>query len=226
MAREKMSKNVSSRIGLWVGVGVALAVVTGGVVLIAKNQTDPSPAPISGDAQSILKPRPSDWVRGQIAAPITLIEYSDFQCPACAAYYPLIKKVEQAYPTQLRMIYRSWPLTQAHPHAQNAAYVAEAAGNQGKFWEMHDILFEHQQEWSKEKDITDVFKGYAKQIGLDVDQFMKDWKSDAVVARVKESSDDAGRLNLQGTPTFFLNGKQIKNPSSFDDFRYLIENAQ
>ena len=168
----------------------------------------------------------SDWVRGpglkDTNSKVTLIEYSDFQCPACGAYYPVIKQLEKDFPT-LNIVYRHFPLPQ-HSNARIASQVAEAAGAQGKFWEMHDLLFENQSIWSEEKNPAGIFEAYAKKLGLNLDKFRTD--ANAQAGKTKIDADvQSGDKEITGTPTFFLNNKKIENPRGYDEFRSVIEKA-
>lgn len=231
-SNEQNDKKQLRSLVVWAGAFVVLAAIAFGVIVLAtkdastkdQSQTPSKDQPTS--KQDLVKVRQDDWVRGETSAPVTIIEYSDFQCPACGYYYPLVKKVEKEYPSTVRVAYRQFPLVGLHEHALEAAYAAEAAGAQGKFWEMHDTLFEHQKEWSTEKDVKTVFVRYAKSIGLDEKKFADAMGSDAIRDRIKKSLAEVEKIGLQGTPTFFLNGRQIENPKSFEDFRYLIENEK
>ena len=150
-------------------------------------------------------------VRGNANAPVTLEEFADFQCPSCGAYYPELKKIESEFGDRLRVIFRERPLIPPHEHALIAAQAAEAAGLQGRFWEMHDKLYENQKAWSEAKDLVPVFVDYANQIGLDTDRFMKDLNGEAVATRIFQDGKRAHALNVLGTPTFFVNGKEAKD---------------
>ena len=170
------------------------------------------------------QPLSAEWVKGNQASGVVLIEYSDFQCPACAAYEPLIRQVEAAYGTRAAFVYRHFPLVKIHTNADLAARASEAAGKQGKFWEMHDAIFDNHDAWEKQVNAQAFFETYAKQIGLDVAQFTKDLTADDVKQAV---ADDYARGQLggvQGTPTFFLNGKQI-SPGSYDEFAAALDAA-
>ena len=122
-------------------------------------------------------------------------------------------------------VYRHFPLTERHANAEFAARAAQAAGKQGKFWEMHDLLFEKQDEWSKVADIEPLFESYANLLGISVEQFKKDWRSVEIKNLVRAEKANAIKLRLQGTPTFFINGKQIENPSTVEAFRAIIKEA-
>jgi len=150
-------------------------------------------------------------VRGNANAPVTLEEFADFQCPSCGVYYPELKKIEAEFGDRLRVIFRERPLVPPHEHALMAAQAAEAAGLQGRFWEMHDKLYENQTDWSKAKDLVPLFIDYARQIGLDTDRFMKDINGEAVAVRIFQDGKRAHALGINSTPTFFVNGKEAKD---------------
>jgi protein-disulfide isomerase len=170
-------------------------------------------------------PISEEWVRGNPAATVKLIEYSDFQCPACRAYFPMVAQLETEYASSVAFIYRNYPLYQIHSNADRAARVAEAAGLQGKFWEMHDELFEHQGEWDKLLDPSSAFAGYAEEIGLDVAKFKLDINSDQVKKLIADDYQRGQRAGVNGTPTFILNGIKIQNPNSIEEFRTLLNSA-
>jgi len=152
-------------------------------------------------------------IRGNRDAPATLEEFADFQCPSCGVYYAELKKIEDEFGTRLRVVFREYPLAPRHEHALMAAQAAEAAGFQGRFWDMHDKLYENQNAWSDAKDVLPIFVDYAKQIGLDTDRFTRDLNSDAVAARIFQDGKRAHALGVTGTPTFFVNGKEAKGES-------------
>lgn len=168
---------------------------------------------------------PLDNVEGNASSTVIIVEYSDFQCPACRSYYFVMKELMAEYGGQVAMVYRHFPLTGLHANAEFAARAAEAAGKQGKFWEMHDLLFEKQDEWAKVADVLPMFESYAKLLGISVDQFKTDWASGGVKDFVRAQRLNAVKLGLQGTPSFFINGKQIQNPSSVEAFRVIIKDA-
>lgn len=173
--------------------------------------------------QALVEVSPEDWVKGEDLAQVTLIEYSDFQCPACAAYYPLINQIKDDFGDNLKLVYRHFPLTSIHKNALVSAQAAEAAGLQGKFWEMHNALFEHQADWSELDDPTSKFIEYATNLELDIEKFANDLASDEVNQKVKDDLDSALDLKINATPTFFMNGKRITNPKNYDAFKSLIE---
>jgi protein-disulfide isomerase len=152
-------------------------------------------------------------IRGNPNAPVTLEEFADFQCPSCGVYYPELKKIEGEYGDRLRVIFRENPLLPMHQYALVAAQAAEAAALQGRFWEMHDKLYENQKIWSESKDVVPLFVDYAKQIGLDVDRFMRDLNGEVVAVRIFQDGKRSHALGVSATPTFFVNGKEAKGDS-------------
>jgi protein-disulfide isomerase len=164
-----------------------------------------------------------DRVKGNMNAKVTLVEYSDFQCPACAAYAPLVAQLMKEHGDNLRLAYRHFPLPQ-HPNARVAAIAAEAAGRQGKFFEMHDMLFELQREWVSSVDPAVQFLTYAQVLGLDKVRFSADSVSQETRAKIDADFAAGRNLGIRGTPTFFLNGKLVANPRNYEEFKSLIEN--
>jgi protein-disulfide isomerase len=150
-----------------------------------------------------------DHVLGTSTAAVTLVEYGDYECPFCAAAHPAVTQVLKLVPDDVLFAYRHFPLTQIHPHAQQAAEAAEAAGAQGRFWEMHDVLFEHQDRLT----VRDLV-GYASALGLDLARFTSELQSGAHTARVREDFLSGLRSGVNGTPTFFVNG--IRHNGGFD----------
>ncbi|HXM34907.1 MAG TPA: thioredoxin domain-containing protein [Pyrinomonadaceae bacterium] len=147
--------------------------------------------------------------RGPANAPVTMEEFADFQCSACGGVYPILKSIESEFGPRLRVIFREYPLTPPHEHAVTAAHAAEAAGLQGKFWEMHDMLYENQATWAKAFDVRPLFEDYARRIGLDVERFKNDQTRDVVETRIFLDGRRGHSLGVTGTPTIFLNGVEL-----------------
>lgn len=209
----------------WAGIAVFLVLVTAGVIWIAKgsNSNNTNTVQTSSDTVTISD---SDWSAGPKDAKVTLLEYSDYQCPACGFYFPLLKRLQGEFAGRLRFVYRNYPLRTVHKNAQLASQAAEAAGMQNKFWEMHDNLFEHQNDWSEVGDPTDMFTAYAKDLGLDTQKFAADLKSSAVQQNIDEDIASGDALHVDSTPTFFLQGKKVDNPpSNYDGLKKLIDDA-
>lgn len=142
-------------------------------------------------------------------APVTLEEFGDFECPPCGLLHPVLKTMEKEFGPRLRVIFREFPLVPTHPHALVAARSAEAAGLQGKFWEMHDLLFENQKTWHGQFDARPTFEGYAEKLGLDMARFRRDLSSQVVEQRIFLDGKRAHALGVKGTPTVFLNGREV-----------------
>lgn len=154
--------------------------------------------------------RGDSWKIGSESAKVTVVEFSDFQCPACKSAEMVVKSVIAKYGDNLRFVYRHYPLP-SHEFAFAAAVAAEVAGKQGKFWEYHDKLFERQPEFSEGKLV-----GYARDLGLNIDVFKKDKDTDELRQKVLNDQADGNRAGINATPTFFVNGTKVDNYSSLD----------
>jgi protein-disulfide isomerase len=150
-----------------------------------------------------------DHIQGPADAPVTLVEYGDYQCPYCGAAHLVVKRLQDRLEDELRFVFRNFPLTTVHPRAEIAAEAAEAAGAQGHFWEMHDLLFEHQDHLHDEDLML-----YAKTIGLDVERFAEELAAGVYAPRVREDFMSGVRSGVNGTPTFFVNG--VRHDGPFD----------
>ena len=161
---------------------------------------------------------------GPDSARVKLEEFGDFQCPPCGLLHPILLQMHKEFGDDLQIIFREFPLVPTHQHAIAAASAAEAAGMQGKFWEMHDLLYEHQKDWKDVFDVRPIFEGYAKQIGLDLDRFKSDLNSDLVAQRIFQDGKRGHSLGVKGTPTVFMNGREIPFESlPADSLRGLIQ---
>lgn len=209
---------MSKRFLLWGGVVVGLFLIVLAVVKLSDTAQGPS-NDVVPEVNTISE---YDHVKGNRGASIVLVEYSDLQCPACRAYYPMIKQLADENGERIAVIYRHFPLTSIHKNAEPAARAAVAAAEQGKFWEMHDLLFEKQRFWSEEKDIETLLKQYANDLGLDSVRFSNDFASRAAKEKVENDQRSGNRAAILGTPTFFVNGKRINNPRSFDELRTAV----
>ncbi|MDO8604146.1 MAG: thioredoxin domain-containing protein [bacterium] len=166
----------------------------------------------------------TDWTKGAKNPKVTLTEYSDFQCPFCGQNYPWVEEVLAEHKDSVAFTYRHFPLSM-HKNALPASYASEAAGKQGKFWEMADMLFKNQSEWSGSMSAQIIFEGYAKKLGLDVAEYKKDVVSDAVKEKVERDRKSALASSVNHTPTFFINGKLSDNPRDYQQLKALIEYA-
>jgi protein-disulfide isomerase len=150
-----------------------------------------------------------DHIQGPADAEVTLVEYGDFECPYCGGAYPIIKEVQARMGDRLRFVFRNFPISTSHPHAEQAAEAAEAAAGQGRFWQMHDLLFENQRRL-RDQDL----RAYAEQAGLDLQQFDTELAEHVHAARVREDFMSGVRSGVNGTPTFFING--VRHDGSYE----------
>jgi len=146
-----------------------------------------------------------DHVQGPADAAVTLLEYGDYECPFCGAAYPIVKQVQETMGERLRFVFRNFPITTAHPHAEQAAEAAEAAAAQGQFWPMHDLLYENQRDLE-----TDDLIAYASRLGLDVPRFQRELAHHVHAARVREDFMSGVRSGVNGTPTFYIDGERYE----------------
>ncbi len=150
-----------------------------------------------------------DHIQGPPAAGVTLVEYGDYECPYCGQAYPIVKELIKRMGEQIRFVFRNFPLAEMHPHAAHAAEAAEAAAAQGRFWEMHDMLYEHQQALQ-----DDDLVAYAIKLNLDKDRFVAELSRGTYVERIREDFLGGVRSGVNGTPTFFINGR--RHDGAFD----------
>ncbi|MEX1063708.1 MAG: thioredoxin domain-containing protein [Candidatus Paceibacterota bacterium] len=212
-ARQKQGRSRSSkRVLIWLVSILILGGAVWGVIKLGGGTGPVQTGALTVDVND------ADWSKGNPEAAVTLVEYSDFQCPACGAFYPVLKQIHEDYGDQLKFVYRHFPLKQIHPNAEPAARAAEAAGLQGKFWEMHDLLFENQISWSDQRNVDETFEQYASGLGLDIDKFKEDFSSGAVKDAVDADVDGGFSAGVNATPTFFLNGEKMPSPRSYDEF--------
>ncbi|MGH9900046.1 MAG: DsbA family protein [Pyrinomonadaceae bacterium] len=162
--------------------------------------------------------------KGEKNALVTMEEFGDYQCPTCGIVHGEIKKIEASYNKRLKFIFRNFPLTQLHKNALAAAEAAEAAGQQGKFWEMHDRLYETQSTWAKSENARDIFIGFAQEFGLDIDRFTREIDSVQVKSRIQLDTQRAESLGVTSTPTIYVNGRALQSMSE-NDLRAAIEEA-
>jgi protein-disulfide isomerase len=194
--------------------GVALTALGSGTLLYRAKRQQLKNIP---EGESVLaKPNTAPaHIRGNPDAPVTLEEFGDFQCPPCGKFSEFVEELLKEYNPRLRLVFRNFPLS-GHEHAREAALAAEAAGLQGKFWEMHDTLYREQDTWSKAPNVRELFESYAGTIGLDVDHFKKDMDGDKARERVDSDRALADFLGVKATPTLFINNRPVepkdKNP--------------
>jgi len=193
---------------LSVGVGLYLY-LKGSAENSAKAIPPPAASPDGGTPTAAVPGAEPAHARGPANAPVIVEEFADFQCSACGGVYPNFKAVEGEFGSRLQVIFREFPLTPPHEHAVQAAHAAEAAGMQGKFWEMHDMLYENQKAWAEAFDVRPIFEDYARKIGLDVERFKSDQTNEVVETRLFLDGRRGHSLGVKGTPTVFLNGVEL-----------------
>jgi protein-disulfide isomerase len=219
----------------WIAITAVCAIfllIFVGIIVVAKNKNKPQTA--NGNAQFAnnghARMLTKDGKDASVSAnpsqkTVTMIEYGDIQCPACKAYYPLVKEVMAAYPQQLKLIFKNFPLTTVHPNAMEAAIAAEAAGKQGKYFQMVDILYERQDEWAGLDNPESKFEEYVKELGMNVAQFQKDQKDPGIQKLISDEQNEGIQNGVTGTPTFFVDGQKIDNPPDIDSFKKIIGDA-
>jgi protein-disulfide isomerase len=193
---------------------VALATIGSGAMLYRAKRPQVLSIP-EDKSLSAKSDTESPHIRGNPDAPVTLEEYGDFQCPPCGMFAAFLSQLEKEYDSRLRVVFRNFPLAM-HEHAREAALAAEAAGLQGRFWEMHDVLYREQETWSKAPNVRELFESYAGTMGLDVDKFKKDMDGEKARERVDTDRQRGESLGIQTTPTLFINNQPLdskaKNP--------------
>src|SRR2546425_950798 len=204
---------------------VAVALLTLGSAAVLYRAKRPRLPTISKEITSKTNDTESIHIRGKPDASVTLEEFGDFQCPPCGALAGPIKQIEHDYEPRLRVIFHHFPLAN-HQHAREAALASEAAGLQGRFWEMHDLLYREQSVWSKTADARTLFNAYAGILGLNVERFKNDMEGDKVKARVALDQQHAAKLGVQNTPTIFINNQAVE-PTSLnpDKLRAAVDTA-
>ena len=188
------------------------------------NANAPKPSPTLGPVKTGVPGADPPHTLGPGNAPVKIEEFGDFECPPCGLFHPILKQMKDEFGDKLHVTFREFPLAN-HDHAIPAASAAEAAGMQGKFWEMHALIFENQNQWKTQFDVRPVFEGYAKQIGLDVERYKRDLTSDRVEQRIFLDGKRARSMGVNSTPTVFLNGREVPFQSlPADTLRVLIDN--
>lgn len=202
----------------WIIIGVIVAIF-GGIIWYSGNKDKKDEGNNTGDTS-----QESNHVTGKLDSKVKLVEFGDFECYYCGQYYPVVEQVVEKYHDKISFQFSHYPLSQTHRNAFAASRAAEAAGMQGKFWDMYRLLYANQQVWSAQSNAKPTFDGFARQLGLDMEKYNKDYASSTVNGIINA---DIAKFNKTGfakaTPTFVLNGKQIKPDMSVDAFSKLID---
>jgi len=204
----------TKRIMFWLGFFIVLVLIIWGLI-VAMNKPVTSQEPKNPAPATV-----NDHIFGKSDAVVTLIEYSDFQCPACRTYYYFVDKLLNST-TSVRVVYRHFPLPQ-HPNAIPAALAFEAASVQGKSFEMYKMIFENYDQWVELTDPKPEFVKYAESLGLNVSKFSEDMASTTLRKIIDDNAIEGQKIGINATPTFFVNGKFINNPPSYAEFEKLI----
>ena len=199
---------------------VALA---GGLALYLSRQGTAAEATDQNTAQTILQSGGGGRIRGAAEAPITVVEYGDFQCPTCRHYHPILMELLSRYQGKVKLEYHHYPLISIHPNAMGAAMAAESAADQGKYWEMHDMLYERQQEWSPHPNAEAMFLQFALQLGLDGNRFMQSMRSPETRDRILADVTRGNSIVKEGTPTFLINGQPVGGLPDLQGFQEKID---
>ena len=201
-----------------IGIVTVLIVVLGAYFVGGSSTPNKSTPPVD---QKLLAKQDSQKIAATKAR-VTLVEFGDFQCPACGASHPIIKRLLDEYKNDLTFVFRHYPLPM-HKNALKAANAAEAAGAQKKFFEMYDLLFENQTEWSESNKSDEIFEKYAIELDLDVDKFIEDIKTKKYESKIKADQADGNALGVNSTPTFFINGEMQSGGLPYDQFKAKID---
>ena len=201
--------------------GVLLLAVVAGVWFMRSARE----APVSSVAAGAPGANPPQ-AKGSANAPVTIEEFGDYECPPCGSLYPELEKIKSDYGDRVRIIFRHYPLIRLHQNALDAAHAAEAAGLQGKFWEMHDRIYRGQKAWAGSSNARGVFADYARNIGLDTERFTRDMNGDEVDKRIVADHERARSLGVDSTPVIFVNGRKLPPAAqSARDVRAAIDSA-
>ncbi|HLL71421.1 MAG TPA: thioredoxin domain-containing protein [Pyrinomonadaceae bacterium] len=204
--------------------GALLAAVVAGVWLMRSTRDAPADAAtqVAAGATGANPPQ----AKGSANAPVTIEEFGDYECPPCGALHPELEKIKADYGDRVRLVFRHYPLVRLHQNALAAAHAAEAAGLQGKFWEMHDRLYRGQKAWAGLGDARRIFTDYARDIGLDAERFARDMNGDEADRRIVADHERARSLGVNSTPVVFVNGRKLPpNAQAAKDVRAAIDTA-
>jgi protein-disulfide isomerase len=223
MSKKNQSKAQSQKKSggfIWAGLFTVLLVVAGSIWYVTSNKTDAGAGPtgtLTANSQT-----PGEWGIGNPDAKLRIVEFGDYQCGACAFFHPIVKQIMDEYHDDVYFVWHHFPLVNTHQFAVMAASAAEAAGRQGKFWEMHDLIMNNQQIWARGM-ASSAFLSYARQLGLDDEQFLRDVRDEEILERIERQYNLGISLNIRSVPSFFFNGELVPNPPNVNAFRALIE---
>ena len=199
------------------GITLATIIVFFGIFLLSGQSSSKAPEAVDlvGDGSTML---------GKKDASVALVEFGDYQCPACRASEPIVKQVIHDYKDRIKFVFRHYPLP-FHRNAEPAAEAAEAAGEQGKFWEYHGLLYENQEDWSKQSNPRKIFEDYAKELNLNLDQFRQALDEHKFLDKIRSDKKAGDVAGISGTPTFFINQEKLTGGFGFDQFKQKLDQA-
>lgn len=200
-------------------VAVTLVLLVGAAFLFSKPQDTESTEAVT---DTVLLQGTKDHKVGSDSAKVTVVEFADFQCPACGAAHPIVKQISEEYKDRVQFVYRHFPLP-GHRYAMDAAKAAEAAGKQNKYFEMADLLFTNQAEWSEANNAKEIFEGYAESLQLDMEKFRTDRDANTATSYIQKDQNDGLALGVNSTPTFYIDGEKYTGVIAYDRFKELLD---
>lgn len=211
---------MSNEAKILIGISVATIVLVVGASLIFGGKKPTEDAKPITNTQALV--REDSNKKGAKNSKVTIVEFGDFQCPACGAVHPVVKQLTREYGDKVTFVFRNFPL-QMHKNAQAAHQAAEAAGAQGKFFEMHDKLYENQSDWEKLDNPNEKFTQYAKELKLDTEKFKKDIEAKKFDKKIEQDVNDGYAVGVNATPTFFINGVKQEGGLQYNEFKEKID---
>lgn len=202
-----------------------IAIVIGAAFLIGKPQNSTTATNTQEKVDTKILVKDNSFKISTSSAKATIVEFADFQCPACGSAHPITKRILSAYEGRVNYVFRHFPLTQIHKNALISAQAAESAGEQGKFWEMADLLFTNQEEWSESGKPLDIFVKYAKKLELDTEKFKKTVEENKFRGKIQDDQSDGNKLGVNSTPTFFIDGQKLAGVPDEDKFKKILDSA-
>lgn len=219
-----MLNTLSNEAKILIGIGIASVVILIGAIIFLSKPIEQAPAQtLTGDQNKLLI-REDSFKIASDSSKVTLVEFADFQCPACKAAHPVLVRLEDEYSGRVNFVFRHFPLPQ-HKNALLAALAAEAAGEQGKFWQYHDMLYENQTSWENEANPNEIFLSFAKELNLDEAKFKSSFESKKFESKIQQDRADGTSLGVNSTPTFFIQDKKYPGVLRYDEFKSLIDEA-
>jgi len=203
---------------------LAVGVAAGAAVFLSRGSEEPNEASATAsETPNHVEIKGGGHVRGSEKAPLTLVEFGDYQCPSCGAYHPFVKEVLNRYPDKVKLEFHHYPLVSIHPNSFAAAKAVEAAGEQGHYWEMHDAVFEYQSAWADKPDPKPIFALLANRIGINGTVLVQTMDSPEIQARILKDIERGENAKIEAVPTFFINGERTHITLSMEDFAQVID---